>query len=120
VQLHCTVQSIVIVLTFHQAPTTNLTLFFHSRSLHSLGLVLGKGSRRLLRLLCFLLFVLLIWHLLLLIQQGPGQKKFLAANVALCKAVKCQCSLVYLDLLLQYGTDTVGTIQTCLVLWMYY
>jgi hypothetical protein len=86
VQLHGTVESIVIVLTFHQAPATNLKLFYHSSSLDSLGRILGKGRRRLMLLLCFFLFVLLILHLysyllfltlFLLIQQSPYHPKAL-------------------------------------------
>jgi hypothetical protein len=72
VQLHGTVQSIVIMLTFPKAPATNLNLSFHSISLGSRSRILGKGRRPLLWLLCFFLFfVLLILYSYLLFFVDP-------------------------------------------------
>ncbi len=91
VQLHGTLQSIVTVLTL-----TRPHLFFHlSSSPASLIQVIDKGRSRLLWLLCFFLFMLLILYLLrLFVQQGACQVRLRASDVALCKAVKCHASNV--------------------------
>jgi hypothetical protein len=96
VQLQCTVQSIVTVLTTSPGPNCLSETLLHSRSPDSLIQVIDKGRSRLLWLLCFFLFMLLV---AVDIDDDPTRpreatKKLLASDAALYKAVKCHASNV--------------------------